>query len=441
MKKKLLFGAIFASFVLGPVHAQPVKSHSSHLHKKGLHKSMGQSGPSLDELLRRIEALEAELRMREADSQRLAELEEELARLQNELVEARQIEVEDVRQLWATPDALTELQPQEEGFYIGASVWDGNVSGGEQPLFQTEFNNSVGNGDTGGAGTTLLSPVITSALDDDSIWELRAGWNTEDEGRWAATFFNFDDTSTYNASADAEDDVFIPLLDEAAAAAAIGGGEFDGDDAFVVGTASRNLDINDFRFEKEQRVVARRKFALNFAAGIRGAEVDDNMNIVAFDGDGGAGGTALGSGFLSQARTSDFTGIGPSAGMTGRYALGSSLEIQGSMRGALLLGDRDVTVTEVASTSAGTAVGGTGAGTFVTRQTTQSADATVPVMDAELKLVWHAGDSFDLSAGYQANHYFNAVGAVSQSPFGTDPVAQQSDINLDGLKFGLDWTF
>lgn len=129
---------------------------------------------------------------------------------------------------------------------------------------------------------------------------------------------------------------------------------------------------------------------------------------------------------------SDFVGAGPRAGMDGSVQLGSGFSIVGTMAGALLVGNMDAKVTQVASFLGASATA---------EVKPDSYTAVVPELDAKLGLdymyAFNPTISMNAQVGYQVVNYFNAVDNDLNDIASVNSVNNTTDFNYHGPYFRL----
>jgi len=422
MNSKILVGIAVSSLVLasgalaeGTKAAK--KEHSKGSHKGHVsHKSVGGEG-RCDDLRKQLDDLNASYQ------ERIGALEQEVADLQ-----------EDQH----NHDTLL-LDPEKGSWQLGFDLWRADADGGDIG-FGTLVSNTGGAGAGGAGNPFLLGQQFRSFAGDDTAWSASIGWQAKDDTNYRFKYTRFDSDAAYNVGgftgptgAGNQNFVSNPFTAFAAnngllaAGAAVNG--------FQNAFGSRNVDVKDFEFQRDTRMFASKKFAVNWQWGIRNARVEDaqtfiytNANVPA----GVAGAAAPANTRQTAIRTSQFRGWGPGAGISGRYYLSDSFELQGGVGGAALLGDTNSGTTLFIANPTNVAGGGANRAVIATGARSQDVK---PVLDLSSKLVWHAGNHLDVWGGWQSTRYFNAI----DSDFGLDK--QQKDLNLSGVRAGVLWNF
>jgi len=397
MNSKILVGIAVSSLVLasgalaeGTKAAK--KEHSKGSHKGHVsHKSVGGEG-RCDDLRKQLDDLNASYQ------ERIGALEQEVADLQ-----------EDQH----NHDTLL-LDPEKGSWQLGFDMWWADADGGD-----IGFGSLVQSG-PGGPG--LVSNQLRSFAGNDTAWTGTIGWQAKDDTNFRFKYTRFDSDQGYGFGTAGTPASFINSPFAAFAAATVPGAV---PNAFAQVDGARSLDVKDFEFQRDTRMFASKKFAVNWQWGIRNARVDDTQTFV-YSLPPGAGTRQ------TAVRTSQFRGWGPSAGISSRYYLSDSFELQGGVGGAALLGDTNFGQTLFQNTTVNAAGGG--ATSAIVSAGSRQQDVK-PVLDLNTKLVWHAGNHLDIWGGWQSTRYFNAI----TSDFGLD--SQQKDLNLSGVRAGVLWNF
>lgn len=122
----------------------------------------------------------------------------------------------------------------------------------------------------------------------------------------------------------------------------------------------------------------------------------------------------------------DFTGVGPRAGINGAFNLGKGFTLVGTFAGDLLVGSSSTEFPYVQYT--GTPSSG--------ELDTENYTSIVPELDAKLGLGYlhnfNLKTSLNIEAGYQVINYFNAVHFNALSAFFTNSINEASDVNYNG---------
>jgi len=421
MNSKILVTLVASSLALASValaddDAKPAKKkeHAKGTHKGHVsHKSVGASEGRCDDLRKQLDDLNASYQ------ERIGALEQEVADLQ-----------EDQH----NHDTLL-LDPERGSWALGLDLWWGSADGGD-----INYGNRVAaSGGTGVATPALLSNAFRSIAGDDTAWSGTIAWQAKDDTAYRFKYTRYMSDAGYaldgangvlggNASAFAAPVTTLTNPNTAGATPLFS--QVDG---------GRSVDVKDASFERDTRMFASKRFAVNWQWGARSVNVSDTQAYTysnpgagaLFGGGGGAG--ATGTGQRQQYNiSSQFHGWGPEAGMSGRYYLSDSFELQGGVSGAAVLGD--TSFAQLLTLTAGTNIPGTQR-TFAIVDNGSRTQDVKPVLDLYSKLVWHAGNHLDLNVGYQTTRYFNAI----TSDFGLDQ--QQKDLNISGFRAGVLWNF
>jgi len=423
MNSKILVTLVASSLALASValaddDAKPAKKkeHAKGTHKGHVsHKSVGASEGRCDDLRKQLDDLNASYQ------ERIGALEQEVADLQ-----------EDQH----NHDTLL-LDPERGSWALGLDLWWGSADGGDLN-YADRIASSNG---TGTATPSLLSNALRSFAGDDTAWSGTIAWQAKDDtayrfkytrymsdAGYAADGANGTAPGTGNGLGSAFVSPFTTL-----STAGLGNGTLTPFFSQVDG--GRSVDVKDASFERDTRMFASKRFAVNWQWGVRTVNVNDTQSFT-YSNPGAAGNAGVGNTGSGQRQqynvSSQFHGWGPSAGMSGRYYLSDSFELQGGVSGAAVLGD--TSFAQLLTATTGTNVPGTQR-TFALADTGSRTEDVKPVLDLSSKLVWHAGNHLDLNFGYQTTRYFNAI----TSDFGIDQ--QQKNLNISGFRAGVLWNF
>ncbi len=197
---------------------------------------------------------------------------------------------------------------------------------------------------------------------------------------------------------------------------------------FIYAQAENDYRINQVDLTAGQFINVGCRLRLHPNVGVRYAEVQRELDTFYLDNSD--------ANSLSNVEESDFTGIGPLAGLDASYFLGMGLGVVAHVDSALLIGDIDTQTHSVISINQA----GTLNQLFYKLQK-DSGNRVVPVTDMKLGvdytyMVNDAQNSdFTFELGYQASHYYDAIDRLAValgSASGNILMRKTSGIGLSG---------